>query len=370
MTSKTQDIVPVLYTNWGRGTNLWGPTRCPVGEHVSKLEWWEDDWMQRLNGTCSGGSSLAQFRNGGGWYLNSLAPAGGWDGISVQANHAILGINGIRHTRDIPETANGSQACLPGQKIVGYHGKHSDQIDSIGVVCDYTKEYCENNLESEFCREHPHLVDTVLLNKACEKNMTNTCRDRKKELNASMVRNYCTTHLNDDLCSCDIRNPKPPYIKPEIAALRQCWNDKCSSVGYRFNDDKCPAITICQQDIKGQDNNNMLSGNVQLLDCGGGSTGSTSNSAGNSQLGGTSGGTNGGSSGGNQVIMGGQSSGLNSTMILIIVGVLLAASGIYYVTSKSSDPGVYVQGADGQIYQPQYQQQYQPQYSQYQQPQY
>lgn len=159
-----------------------------------------------------------------------------------------------------------SQSC--GSKyIVGIKGTYTPNsyVNSLGWVCgEKASEYCQNNLESAMCKN----VDKDTLNKACANNMTATCRNRKDELDESLVESYCKAHPEDEMCAC--YKLAPDYIPAEVRGLVPCWNQTCATKGYIPQNMRkpCPTVTICRQELPVTGDSNVLADAVVVQNCG------------------------------------------------------------------------------------------------------
>jgi hypothetical protein len=112
-------------------------------------------------------------------------------------------------------------------------------------------------------------VDVSTLNKACTKNFSETCTNRKSDLTDSTMNLYCAANPTAAICSCYSKAPE--YIPPEMAGLAPCWNQSCATTGYIPQNMRgaCPSITICKQDMTTSGDSNMLTDNIIIQDCSG-----------------------------------------------------------------------------------------------------
>jgi hypothetical protein len=107
-----------------------------------------------------------------------------------------------------------------------------------------------------------------LLNKSCAKNMTATCRNRRTELDESLVLDFCRYNISDPLCGCLL--PVPDYLAGKgVDGMPQCWNQACATSGYLLGNlnKPCPDITICNQNIGTSGDSNVLTKNINTQDC-------------------------------------------------------------------------------------------------------
>ncbi len=256
-----------------------GPYTCPSGQYITEFVGNSDKNINSIKGVCSDGTELP-LAGGNGPNIFSKVSQDGWEAIDGKYNVAMPEIAWMVPNQDIYITnflgvgpSGGTtfhHSCPAGKKIVGYSGKaggsgKSAPIEALSFRCGYDDQYCVNNLESPYCKSFN--VPKDILNKACAKSMTETCINRKSELDESMMVNYCSTHANDSICSCYA--PVPSFIEPSIAGLQQCWNNKCATYGYKppsMRSSSCPSITICKQNITAE-GENLLASNVIKQDC-------------------------------------------------------------------------------------------------------
>lgn len=257
--------------------------KCPTGSYVTKFNGRSGSQLDRIGIECSDGQTiLADGGSGGDAFIidsqsqgfQSLMNTGFNGGSEYQS------FNGYGKTSDNGKwNADVYQyRCPLDQYITGIDGTtESSLVKTLNVTCDNKSEYCEKNLESSYCKWlMPQLKLSSstkdkanyhnILNKACSINMSDTCRNNQTDLDLSTVQGYCNTNPNDDFCSCF--GPVPSYIPKEVAGLPQCWNNTCSIHGYKPSTlQTCPSITICQQDISTQGNENLSSNVVIRQDC-------------------------------------------------------------------------------------------------------
>ena len=203
----------------------------------------------------------------------------GWDTEMVLDSDGIKGVLSFMPAG----AANRVNPCPTGQKIVGYTGytntlpgnmnlEYAKNIGAYNLTCGYPADYCANNLESEYCHINP--PSAAILNEACAKNMTDTCRNRRTELNGTVVEAYCFPQssggalISDPLCSC-YATP-PDALKGPGRSIPQCWNSDCATHGYVPSPGlACPDVTICKQDWDTQGTGNIYKDTVQVINCGG-----------------------------------------------------------------------------------------------------
>ena len=148
---------------------------------------------------------------------------------------------------------------------VGIFGRAGGLTDQLGIQCGIPSKWCVNNLEDPMCAG----VDAATLNKACAKNFSETCTNRKSELTDTTMNLYCAANPTAAICSCYAGVPE--YIPQEIAGLAPCWSKSCATTGYIPQNMRggCPSITVCKQDLNTLGDSNMLSNNIIVQDCGG-----------------------------------------------------------------------------------------------------
>lgn len=257
--------------------------QCPPGSYITKFNGRSGSQLDKIGIECSDGATvLSDGGNGGtafqidsnGDGFRSIMSTGFNGGNEYQSfnGHGYAGDNG-KWDADVYQ-----YRCPLNQKMTGIDGSIEDGlVKNLNATCDYTPDYCVNNLESPYCKWlMPQLKLSSstkdkanyrnILNRACSINMGDTCRDNQSDLDLSTAQDYCKTNADDDFCSCF--GPVPSYIPSEVSGLPQCWNNKCSVHGYKPSTlQQCPSITICQQDINTQGNDNLSSNVVIRQDC-------------------------------------------------------------------------------------------------------
>lgn len=247
----------------GGGGQPYGPYICPNGKFINAFTGSAGYYIDRLSGQCNDGTSLPSAGLGSGGSIYTRYSADGWNSVSGRSGRYVDNFLNAGGSGGDPF----SFTCPAGQKIVGYTGNAGSFLDSIKFICGYDENYCVNNLESDYCKNAA--ISTATLNKACAKSMTDTCINRKDELDESTMINYCKLNRGSDICSCYA--PVPNYIDPSIGGLQHCWNNKCSLYGYKppsMRNAQCPSIKICKQSISAE-GENLLSSNVIKQDCSG-----------------------------------------------------------------------------------------------------
>jgi hypothetical protein len=230
---------------------------CPDGAYLTKIYGAAGRYVDRVCGVCSDGTELKCMGsgNGGGPYEYE----GSFKKLRVNAGVFVDKIfDSGTSGGDVHELT-----CPEGKVMVGYFGRAGAWVNKIGAVCGIdASSYCVNNLETDLCRKQ----NATILNKACEKNMSATCVDRRNELNESLIQRFCANKPNDPLCAC---YAPPPEYAIQYAGVAPCWNKKCADGGYIPMNmrNPCPPITICQQKLGTEGNSNMLTNNVIVQDC-------------------------------------------------------------------------------------------------------
>lgn len=242
----------------GNGGTAFGPVTCPDGEYIKTFYGRGGSYVDQVCATCSDGTQLGCYGGGGGdpW-SNNQGPYISMYGRGAGYVDNLLGIGG----------GGGDpwgMTCPTGRVVVGMNGRAARYVDKIGFTCGVDKRtYCVNNLEDPVCNN----IDKNILNKACSVQFTQTCRDRKDELNESVVLPYCANNPNDPVCSCYL--PAPDYIPKELGGLTKCWSQQCATSGYvpmNMRGD-CPNITVCRQDLGVSGEANRLTNNVIVQNC-------------------------------------------------------------------------------------------------------
>jgi hypothetical protein len=256
--------------------------QCPSGSFITKFNGRSGSQLDRIGIECSDGTILSDGGNGGNAFQIDSSGKGFQSIMSTGFNGGseYQSFNGYGYTGDNGKwNADVYQyRCPLNQKMTGIDGSiESSLVKNLNVTCDYTPDYCVNNLESPYCKWlMPQLKMSSsakdkasyhnILNQACSINMGDTCRNNQTDLDLSTVQGYCKTNGDDDFCSCF--GPVPSYIPTEVSGLPQCWNNKCSVHGYKPSTlQTCPSITICQQDIITQGNDNLTSNVSIKQDC-------------------------------------------------------------------------------------------------------
>lgn len=241
----------------GGGGDYFGKPTCPDGHVIVQISGRSGAKVDQICAKCSDGSSLGCFGGGGG---NPFVVNGPFTSVSGRQGAIVDQVLGAGGGGGSPWT----KSCPAGKYMVGITGRTGSVVDQLGFVCGVdAKEYCVNNLETDLCRNTP--VQT--LNKACAKNMTQTCINRKDELDETIIQAYCATHKDDPFCAC--YRDSPEYIPNEIRGLVKCWDKTCAERGYIPKNLRvsCPNITICRQALD-TNNSNVLTNNVIIQDCG------------------------------------------------------------------------------------------------------
>lgn len=256
--------------------------QCPSGSYVTKFNGRSGGQLDRIGIECSDGvTNLSDGGNGGDAFqidsnnngFQSIMNTGFNGGSEYQSfnGHGRTSDNG-RWNADVYQ-----YRCPLDQYMTGIDGSiESSLVKTLNTTCDYKPSYCEKNLDSPYCKwMMPQLkigsakdqtVYKNILNKACSINMSDTCRNNQNDLDPSMVENWCKTHSDDPFCSC--YGPVPKFIPPALAGTPECWNNTCSLHGFNPRGQcKIGQVTICQQDITTQGNDNLSSNVVIRQDC-------------------------------------------------------------------------------------------------------
>jgi hypothetical protein len=167
------------------------------------------------------GTDLGSHGGGGGNYWESAisGPYKSFWGTSGSLVNNFMGQGGN----------SGSVAwadSCPSGAAVGIFGRADSLNDQLGIQCGIPSKWCVNNLEDPMCAS----VDAATLNKACAKNFSETCTNRKSELMDTTMNLYCAANPTDAICSC--YTGVPDYIPQEIAGLTPCWSKSCATTGY------------------------------------------------------------------------------------------------------------------------------------------
>ncbi len=88
---------------------------------------------------------------------------------------------------------------------------------------------------------------------------------------------YCKIHTDDKKCSCyNVPTLSTnTTINNAFSARPDCYYDECSIYGYKPNaiaHKDCTSLTICSQDLNTQGNKNIITNNIQTINCGMSST--------------------------------------------------------------------------------------------------
>lgn len=246
----------------GTGGQPFGPYTCPKGKYIKEFTGTGARVIDSVKGVCNDGTTfpVAGANRAGGGYFSRVANDG-WTSVNGRYGQSLDNLLGAGGGGG----ASFNYTCPEGKKVVAYGGRQGWAVDAMYFGCDYDENYCVNNLESPACQATA--VSKDVLNKACAKSMTATCVNRKGDLDESVMINYCKANPGEDICACYA--PVPSYIDPSIRGLQQCWNNKCSSFGYKplsMRSSQCPDIKICKNIISAE-GENLLSSNVIKLDC-------------------------------------------------------------------------------------------------------
>lgn len=393
------------YQGWGGGGG--GPYRqqCPVGSVVRVMHGRVGENFDKIGpATCTydGTTDIPDVNldDYGTYNTNQWTEYGPFKSATFSTDWRNYGFMGHGDYSKWVHTST----CPPGTYISGYFGRSGEMIDSLGIQCGPMKsEYCTNNLNDLDCHDASidiinkacqnnleisplcHNTSVDILNQACQQNMTNTCRDRRQELDeASTVQKFCFPPdgkgalIDDPLCACYI--PKPAAIQPVNPrdgqdVSPQCWNAKCATGGAFIPNPLRPCTPLCIQDINAVGESNIIQKNLLTQVCATPSSGSGSGSGSGSSS------TGSGSSGSTGTASGNAASGNTSTqippsayvsastdtlsfmtptmwMIVIIIVVVLI---VIMMQGEGDDSG-------SQQYSSPYVTQYQQPYQQYQQP--
>jgi len=240
----------------GGGGDYFGKSACPDGHVIVQISGRSGSKLDQICAKCSDGTSLGCFGGGGGSPFVVNGPFKSVSGRAGSVVDQILGAGGGGNAW--------TKSCPAGKYVVGITGRTGSVVDQVGFVCGVdAKEYCIGNLETDLCRNAP----VATLNKACAKNMSQTCINRKDELDETVIQAYCATHKDDPFCAC--YRDSPEYIPNKIRGLVKCWDKTCAERGYIPKNLRvsCPNITICRQALDTNDSN-VLTNNVIIQDCG------------------------------------------------------------------------------------------------------
>jgi len=257
--------------------SFFGVPQCADGEVITSFDVQTGRYIDRLSATCSNGEKLGPYGySSGGTPYTVKGPFKSINGTAGDWVGSLFGL-GQSAGSDTPFKLE----CPNGKYVVGFTGRAGEYLaGDFKAICGIkADEYCINHLETDLCRN----TDVETLNKACALNMSTTCRNRKDELDESVIEKYCKTGNNsttDDFCSCYM---DPPPEIPEIAkGLVQCWNKKCATSGYvpkNIRNRDCVPITVCTQNLASLNgNSNIYSSNVTVMECPGNGTTTKDNS--------------------------------------------------------------------------------------------
>lgn len=243
---------------------------CEDGEYITEFNVKAGRQMDSLDAKCSDGKWLGRVGGGGGSASN--VSGGPWSYIPIRYDDWwIKNVLSAGAGLDDFNNRFGDVAyCPEGTVVVGYRGETASEnsgtyIGKLGINCGVNKNtFCIDNLENDMCKKAPK----ELLNKACAKNMTATCRNRRTELDESLVLDFCRYNISDPLCGCLL--PVPDYLAGKgVDGMPQCWNQACATSGYLLGNlnKPCPDITICNQNIGTSGDSNVLTKNINTQDC-------------------------------------------------------------------------------------------------------
>jgi hypothetical protein len=259
---------------FGGGEGTYFDQKCPAGEHISQFYGYTYFFPGResimgIGAKCSGGADLgvqgsreAQGRAGKEWYLKLDKPEKNFSGSYATTNFTF--VSRFMENGTWPDQSPWNDNC-PSGAATGVYGRSTANmaVNAYGLQCGPPSNWCIDNLEDPICAG----VDVTTLNKACTKNFSETCTNRKAELTDSTMNLYCASNPTAAICSCYSKAPE--YIPPEMAGLAPCWNQSCATTGYIPQNMRgaCPSITICKQDMSTSGDSNMLTNNIIIQDC-------------------------------------------------------------------------------------------------------
>lgn len=257
------DIAP-LYTrlpSHGLPNNSWkfGDFVCPSGEVLTSIYGQIGADINGIGGTCSDGTILKYVGAKSNLNLNVQGRQSSVYG-SIDKNDDML--FGVGH-----HGTAWTDTCPKDTYLAGYYGTYTGKTNSLGFLCNVDKnEYCVKNIDNPICSK----VNTSILNKACERDMSKKeCANRKDELDETLVQTYCTINPTDELCSC-YADP-PDFIPTAVRGTPKCWNKTCNTKGIiprNMRGEPCNTdITICSQELSTSGDSNILSDNVNIVDC-------------------------------------------------------------------------------------------------------
>ncbi len=150
-----------------------------------------------------------------------------------------------------------------------------------GPAANNMRNYCAGrNLESTGCIKF--CADGACLTKQleyCQYDMgTDYCKAVAKATGNGIfdteVQKYCTTHLDDPFCSCDLRSLASIVDDGSTSmkifkARPECYIPTCTANGYknisqRVGSSECPPLSICDQNLNAAGVNSSVLTNVSL----------------------------------------------------------------------------------------------------------
>jgi len=265
--------------------NSYGNIQCKFPAYVNEVYGYTGGFVDQLCMKCSDGKDLGcnpggrgdrkapliQLPNGFNRMSTYYHPGWGMGRLTIGDNDGYT----LGQKTDGDFRSYGVIECPEDMIAVGYGGYHGgdpDIVEETHLMCNYNPDtYCVYNLESDFCKNIPGGVSTRVLQQACAKNLTDTCKSRKNELTDSIVQKYCGDHKDDPFCSCYLTPPNT-LDPPTVRGIPQCWNSQCATMGYipsNIRNSKCPDnITVCKQEFNAGGEGNLLSGVELKSTCG------------------------------------------------------------------------------------------------------
>ena len=173
-----------------RSGNLYN-YECPTGTYINKFYGRVGAAMDYIGVVCSNGDKheVAPSSGGNGWEVDSdgvgfqSIMSTGFDGGNVYQSfngHGSTAFNGP-YPPDIFQ-----YRCPKDTYMNSISGTYDRYVNQIDLGCEIKPEYCIDHLESDACQWlMPKLKDAdvnkynLILNKACSKNMSATCRDNR-----------------------------------------------------------------------------------------------------------------------------------------------------------------------------------------------
>lgn len=190
---------------------------CPEESYINEFYGYESKYpldqsktgINSIGAKCSDGTDLGR-RGGSGdseyspkeWNITNSKPLTNFTG-----GHVIFKWDNKSRARVVKFMGQGTtnssewnERC-PNGVATGIFGNANDrEINAIGIQCGPPPaKYCIDNLEEAICKG----VDADTLNKACSKNFTETCKDKKDLLTSSVINKYCKKNPTDDVCTGD-----------------------------------------------------------------------------------------------------------------------------------------------------------------------